>query len=194
MSARLTIGRAARAAGCKVQTIRYYEQIGLLPAPARSEGNQRLYETEDIRRLLFIRRARALGFPLPAIRDLLSLCDEPEQPCEAADAIAKVAARRGRATNRMASGTAPRARTDDRAVPGREHRRLPGHRGSEPPCRPRHRRPCGAWTQGFVAVVVRNARRHGFAVSLENAGTRTHGVIRCDQPRTLDLAARQGNT
>ena len=90
MSARLTIGRAARAAGCKVQTIRYYEQIGLLPAPARSEGNQRLYETEDIRRLLFIRRARALGFPLPAIRDLLSLCDEPEQPCEAADAIAKV--------------------------------------------------------------------------------------------------------
>ncbi|MCY3703422.1 MAG: helix-turn-helix domain-containing protein [Rhodospirillales bacterium] len=89
MSTTSTIGRAARAAGCKVQTIRYYEQIGLLPIPARSEGNQRLYETEDIRRLLFIRRARALGFPLPAIRDLLSLCDVPEQSCEAADAIAK---------------------------------------------------------------------------------------------------------
>ena len=89
MATRLTIGRAAEAAGCKVQTIRYYEQIGLLPRPPRSEGNQRLFAHADIRRLAFIRHARALGFPLQAIRDLLSLGDEPEQSCEAADAIAR---------------------------------------------------------------------------------------------------------
>ena len=89
MAARWTIGRAAAAAGCKVQTIRYYEQIGLLHRPARSEGNQRLFAHEDIRRLAFIRQARALGFPLPAIRDLLSLGDDPEQSCEAVDAIAR---------------------------------------------------------------------------------------------------------
>lgn len=85
----MTIGRAAEAADCKVQTVRYYEQIGLLPIPPRSEGNQRLYGPEDIRRLAFIRHARQLGFPLQAIRDLLSLGDEPEQSCQAADAIAK---------------------------------------------------------------------------------------------------------
>lgn len=89
MATRLTIGRAAESAGCKVQTVRYYEQIGLLPIPPRSEGNQRLYGPEDIRRLAFIRHARQLGFPLQAIRDLLSLGDVPEQSCEAADAIAK---------------------------------------------------------------------------------------------------------
>lgn len=85
----MTIGRAAEAADCKVQTVRYYEQIGLLPIPPRSEGNQRLYGPEDILRLAFIRHARQLGFPLQAIRDLLSLGDEPEQSCQAADAIAK---------------------------------------------------------------------------------------------------------
>lgn len=89
MAARLTIGRVAAAAGSKVQTIRYYEQIGLLPSPPRSEGNQRLYGQEDIRRLAFIRHARELGFPLQAIRDLMSLADQPEQSCEAADAIAR---------------------------------------------------------------------------------------------------------
>lgn len=89
MSASHTIGRLARATGCKVQTIRYYEQIGLLPEPVRSEGNQRLYGQDDIDRLAFIRHARELGFPLQAIRDLLSLSDEPNQSCEAVDAIAQ---------------------------------------------------------------------------------------------------------
>lgn len=89
MERRLTIGRVALATGCKVQTIRYYEQIGLLRRPSRSEGNQRLYEKTDIERLSFIRHARALGFPLDAIRDLLSLSDQPDQPCEAADAIVR---------------------------------------------------------------------------------------------------------
>lgn len=86
----LTIGRVAKAASCKVQTIRYYEQIGLLPQPARSEGNQRLYGQSDIDRLQFIRHARELGFPLDAIRALLSLADSPDQSCAAADAIARV--------------------------------------------------------------------------------------------------------
>lgn len=85
----VTIGRAAGVAGCKVQTVRYYEQIGLLPAPARTEGNQRLYREADVHRLTFIRHARELGFPLTAIRDLLSLADDPHKPCDAADAIAR---------------------------------------------------------------------------------------------------------
>lgn len=85
----LTIGRVAEAVGCKVQTIRYYEQIGLLAPPTRSEGNQRIYDGRAIRRLSFIRHARELGFPLQAIRDLISLVDNPEQSCDAADAIAK---------------------------------------------------------------------------------------------------------
>lgn len=89
MATNLTIGRVAEAAGCKVQTVRYYEQIGMLPSPARSEGNQRLYEKADVERVTFIRHARELGFALAAIRDLLSLADQPDQPCEAADAIAR---------------------------------------------------------------------------------------------------------
>jgi DNA-binding transcriptional MerR regulator len=89
MPRNVTIGRMAEAAGCKVQTVRYYEEIGLLPPPMRSEGNLRLYGQGDIRRLAFIRHARDLGFPLDAIRDLLSLADDPDQPCEAADAIAR---------------------------------------------------------------------------------------------------------
>lgn len=84
----LTIGRVASAAGCKVQTVRYYEQIGLLPQPARTEGNQRVYSQAQMDRLTFIRHARELGFSLDAIRDLLSLADDPNQSCEAADAIA----------------------------------------------------------------------------------------------------------
>lgn len=84
----LTIGRLGTAAGVKVPTIRYYEQIGLLPEPGRSAGNQRLYDGRTLDRLSFIRHARELGFPLEAIRDLLSLADRPEQSCAAADAIA----------------------------------------------------------------------------------------------------------
>ncbi|TKB48582.1 MAG: MerR family DNA-binding transcriptional regulator, partial [Mesorhizobium sp.] len=62
MSAGVTIGEAARRSGVKVPTIRYYEQIDLLPAPARTEANRRHYEAADLRRLAFIRHARELGF------------------------------------------------------------------------------------------------------------------------------------
>ena len=83
------IGEAARRSGVKVPTIRYYEQIGLLPTASRTEGNRRLYGEDDFRRLAFIRHARELGFEVDAIRTLLSLQDRPEQSCAEADAIAQ---------------------------------------------------------------------------------------------------------
>ena len=84
----LAIGKAAERSGVKVPTIRYYEEIGLLPAPPRTDGNRRLYDGTDISRLAFIRHARELGFELDAIRTLLHLQDEPNQSCASADAIA----------------------------------------------------------------------------------------------------------
>ncbi|QFG38134.1 DNA-binding transcriptional MerR regulator [Paracoccus pantotrophus] len=85
----IAIGKLAKATGVKVPTIRYYEQIGLLPPPERTAGNQRLYTPKAQERLAFIRHARDLGFPLEAIRELLSLSDHPGQPCTAADQIAR---------------------------------------------------------------------------------------------------------
>ena len=73
----LPIGQAARRSGVKVPTIRYYEQIGLLTSPPRSEGNRRQYDGHDLRRLIFIRHARELGFEVGAIRTLLVLQDHP---------------------------------------------------------------------------------------------------------------------
>ena len=84
-----TIGWLARQTDCKVQTIRYYEQIGLMPEPPRSEGNRRLYGAAHAGRLTFIRHARDLGFSLEAIRELLSLSENPDQPCSAADKLAR---------------------------------------------------------------------------------------------------------
>lgn len=83
------IGEASQQSGVKAPTIRYYEEIGLLPAPDRSEGNRRLYNAADLRRLTFVRHARELGFEVDAIRTLLSLQDRPDQPCATADAIAR---------------------------------------------------------------------------------------------------------
>jgi len=85
----LTIGKLAAATGVKVPTIRYYEQIGLLPQPHRSEGNQRLFDRDAVDRLAFVRHARQLGFPLESIRELLDLADHPGQSCADADSIAQ---------------------------------------------------------------------------------------------------------
>lgn len=85
----LTIGKLSQATGVKVPTIRYYEQIGLLPPPDRSRGNQRLYDKAALDRLSFIRHSRDLGFPLDAIRELLGLADDPGRSCTAADEIAR---------------------------------------------------------------------------------------------------------
>jgi DNA-binding transcriptional MerR regulator len=83
------IGELARVTGCKVQTIRYYEEIGLMPEPARTVGNQRRYDQRHVDRLAFIRHSRELGFSLDAIRELLSLSDRLEQPCDAVDRLAR---------------------------------------------------------------------------------------------------------
>lgn len=85
----LTIGRLARATGCKVPTIRYYEQIGLLPEPHRSAGNTRLYGASHLARLGFIQHCRDLGFSQPAIRELLELSDHPDHSCDAVTDIAR---------------------------------------------------------------------------------------------------------
>jgi DNA-binding transcriptional MerR regulator len=82
------IGDLARVARTKVQTIRYYEQQGLLRPPARTRGNQRRYAQTDFDRLKFIRHARELGFALDDVRSLLQLAAHPEKPCAEADAIA----------------------------------------------------------------------------------------------------------
>jgi Cu(I)-responsive transcriptional regulator len=87
--ARLTIGDLAKRTTTKVETIRYYERIGLLPVPARTEGNYRSYAETHLARLSFIRRARDLGFSLDQVRDLLGLADERDRSCEAVDLIAR---------------------------------------------------------------------------------------------------------
>ncbi len=89
MSRHFSIGDMAKTGNCKVQTVRYYEEIGLLPTPARSTGNQRIYTREQRDRLRFIRHARELGFPLERIREILTLGDEPSHSCEEVDQIAR---------------------------------------------------------------------------------------------------------
>ena len=77
----IQIGELTRRTGCNIETIRYYERIALLPAPARSAGRYRIYDTGDVRRLAFIRRARELGFALDEIRLLLALSDNGDAAC-----------------------------------------------------------------------------------------------------------------
>jgi Cu(I)-responsive transcriptional regulator len=85
----LTIGDLSKATDTKVETIRFYERIGLLPAPERTQGNYRAYIPEHLGRLSFIRRARDLGFTLDQVRELLSLSDQKDRSCDAVDAIAR---------------------------------------------------------------------------------------------------------
>jgi len=87
--AKITIGELSRRTGCKVETVRYYERIGLMPSASRSAGRYRLYGDEDVRRLAFIRRARALGFAVPDVRALLTLARDPRAvPCTEARELA----------------------------------------------------------------------------------------------------------
>ena len=83
------IGQAAKRTGIKVPTIRFYGQEGLLAAPPRTQSGRRLYSDADVRRLAFIRHARALGFELGDIRSLLDLADHPDRSCDDADRIAR---------------------------------------------------------------------------------------------------------
>ncbi|MGH6755560.1 MAG: MerR family transcriptional regulator [Bradyrhizobium sp.] len=117
----VAIGEAARRSGVKVPTIRYYEQVGLLPEPPRTDGNRRFYQKSDVRRLAFIRHARELGFDVDAIRTLLVLQDDPGQPCAAADAIAR--SRLADVEQRIASLLALKTELE-RMVTGCEHGRV----------------------------------------------------------------------
>jgi Cd(II)/Pb(II)-responsive transcriptional regulator len=83
----MRIGELARATGTHVETIRYYEREGLLPAPARSEGNYRMYDDSHVDRLLFIRHCRQLDMTLDEIRVLLRFKDAPEAHCGEVDAV-----------------------------------------------------------------------------------------------------------
>jgi MerR family mercuric resistance operon transcriptional regulator len=78
----------ARRTGCNLETVRYYEKIGLLPAPPRTAGGYRVYDLLHEGRLRFVLRARELGFSLDEIRELLRLVDERDQPCAEARAVA----------------------------------------------------------------------------------------------------------
>ena len=89
MSKPLTIGVLARDSGVNLETIRFYERSGLLPAPQRSPSGYRHYQEQDVRRLRFIRRGRELGFSLEEIRSLLRLDDDPKMSCGDVDAIAR---------------------------------------------------------------------------------------------------------
>jgi Cu(I)-responsive transcriptional regulator len=85
----MNIGELARVTDTKPETIRYYEQIGLLPLPPRTAGNYRDYAAAHVSRLTFTRRSRELGFSIEQIRTLLTLADDKMQSCEAVDAIAR---------------------------------------------------------------------------------------------------------
>ena len=84
----MKIGELAEATGSNSETIRYYEKIGLLPRPGRTDSNYRDYSATDVERLSFIRHARGLGFELADIRSLIELAEQPERDCGEVDAIA----------------------------------------------------------------------------------------------------------
>lgn len=77
----IKIGELAKRTGATVETIRYYEKEGLLPAPSRSEGNYRLYREEHIERLQFILHCRTLNMALDDVRILLQYWDTPDKDC-----------------------------------------------------------------------------------------------------------------
>src|SRR5688572_6229521 len=88
LPSRLAIGALSQRTGSRVETIRYYEHVGLLPHPPRSPGGYRQYAREHLERLAFIRRARAVGFSLDEVRRLLQLADERRRPCAEARVVA----------------------------------------------------------------------------------------------------------
>ena len=78
----------AQRTGCNLETVRYYEKVGLLPEPPRTASGYRSYDSTHERRLRFVLRARELGFSLDEVRELLRLVDERDQPCAEASAVA----------------------------------------------------------------------------------------------------------
>lgn len=85
----MKIGEAAAASGCHLETIRYYERVGLLSKAARSANGYREYRQEEVKRLRFIARGRELGFSLEEIRTLLRLSERKNMSCEEVDRLAR---------------------------------------------------------------------------------------------------------
>ena len=85
----LTIGKLAKAAGVSTPTIRYYEEIGLLPPADRSESGQRIYGSDDLERLTFIRRCRDFGFGIEQVRLLAGLSISADKDCREVGNIAR---------------------------------------------------------------------------------------------------------
>lgn len=89
-TSRITIGSLSKQTNCTVPTIRYYEQIGLLPKPERAENGHRYYRAVDLNRLAFIKRCRDFGFPIEQVRDLAHLFDDGSRPCAEVRDLAQV--------------------------------------------------------------------------------------------------------
>ena len=85
----LSIGGVARRSGVQIETIRYYERIGLLAPPPRTAGGHRVFGEAEVKRLNFVRRARELGFTLGQVRDLLALADGREDSCAEVEKLAR---------------------------------------------------------------------------------------------------------
>jgi DNA-binding transcriptional MerR regulator len=81
MEGELRVGAVAKKTGVGVQTLHYYERINLLPKPARSDANYRLYSGGAVRRVIFIKKAQALGFTLSEIKEILELKSHGRAPC-----------------------------------------------------------------------------------------------------------------
>ena len=85
----LSIGALSKMTGTTVETIRWYERVGMLPTPARTKGNYRSYGRAHLERLSFVRRARDLGFTLDQVRELLRLADRQDESCDSVDRVAR---------------------------------------------------------------------------------------------------------
>ncbi|QFU22157.1 helix-turn-helix domain-containing protein [Shewanella eurypsychrophilus] len=83
-----SVGQLAKEANCKVETVHYYEKIGLMPKPPRTSGGHRVYALPHVKRLNFIRRSRDLGFKIEQVKDLLKFIDEPNHYCGEVRALA----------------------------------------------------------------------------------------------------------
>jgi len=121
---RLKVGAVAKAAGVGVQTLHYYERLGLLPKPKRSAANYRLYSPDAIRRVRFIKKARAIGLRLDETKQILDLKDRGRAPCHEVVNLGKkhlqeiaVRLRQLRAVHRMLAKSVDDWRKADR--PGR---------------------------------------------------------------------------
>lgn len=89
MTKTLAIGDLARQTSTKVNTIRFYEDIGLLPQAARTASGRRTYDATDLQRLAFVRHGRELGFSIDEVRSLLAVASQPDGDCAAVGVIAR---------------------------------------------------------------------------------------------------------